>query len=207
MSEFLQEYHLYGDMSRLNNETYFSDSFDVPDVNDFLAGVAGPADLKQKSKTLKIYILNLCRGKEKSAFVELKWLLCLHRALPNITNPILLERLYDGLSKMETPANLKQIDEFIVEGIVKPYIHVLAKLCLIQMQELDESNAELCNQENRGPTNHLEHGLVFIKYNLVKYAVAEMLPTIVELEGFFRAYYPVLGKLSHFLQHTLTVLA
>lgn len=69
MNEFLKDYHLFGDMCRLNNETYFSEEFDVPDINEFLAALTDASQIKLNNKTLKIYLVNLVRGKEKSMFV------------------------------------------------------------------------------------------------------------------------------------------
>jgi hypothetical protein len=140
-------------MSRLNNETYFAEGFEVPDISDFLASLQDSVHLSLNIKTLKIYLVNLGRGGQKSVFVELKWLLCLHRALPTIKNGVLLERIYDVLSKMEVPTVSEKIDEFILDGIVRPYIHLLAKLCLIGMQELDTDNSQPFDKENR-PSNH-----------------------------------------------------
>lgn len=88
-------------------------------------------------KTLRIYLLNLIRGKEKSVFVELKWLLCLHRQLEIISYPALLEKIYDALSRMEVPVGRQQrVEEFMGEGMLRPYIHFLAKICLIRLQEV-----------------------------------------------------------------------
>jgi hypothetical protein len=79
MCEFLKEYHLFGDMCRLNNEEYFAEGFDVQDIHEFLGALTDPQLMQLNNKTLRIYLLNLIRGKEKSVFVELKWLLCLHQ--------------------------------------------------------------------------------------------------------------------------------
>ena len=72
----------------------------MPDIDEFLAALTDAGHIKLNSKTLKIYLVNLIRGKEKSMFVELKWLICLHRSLESIKNPTLIERIYDCLSKM-----------------------------------------------------------------------------------------------------------
>jgi hypothetical protein len=110
MGDFLKEYQLYNDLSRLNNEFYFSESFDVHEINDFLASLKEKSDLQLNEKTLRIFLINLRKAKDKSVYVALKWLFCLHRLLPNVSNGHLLEKIYDSLSKIEIPAAPDRID-------------------------------------------------------------------------------------------------
>jgi hypothetical protein len=135
MCEFLKEYHLFSDMCRLNNEEYFAEGFQVPDINEFLGALTDPSLMQLNAKTLRIYLMNVVRAKEKSVLVALKWLLCLHGSLESISYPALLEKIYDALSRMEVPVGRKEkVEEFMGEGMLKPYIHFLAKICLIRLQ-------------------------------------------------------------------------
>lgn len=102
---------------------------------------------------------------------------------------------------MEVPVGRQQkIEEFMAEGMLKPYIHFLAKICLIRLQE-----AEWCSmkdKENLPPKSNI----AFMRYNLIKYTVTELFPTTLDLTPFLTIYYPFLAKISLILHRTLTVI-
>ncbi len=156
--------------------------------------------MKLNGKTLRTYLINLVRAKEKSVFVALKWLLCLHGSLETISYPPLIEKIYDALGKMEVPEGRKQkVEEFMGEGILKPYIHFLAKICLIRLHWLEGLSTK--DKENMPARSNL----VFLRCNLIRYAVAELIPTTLDLTPFLTIYHPFLAKIPIALHRSLTV--
>ena len=89
--------------------------------------------MKANDMTLRIYLSNFRKAREKSVYIVLKWLVCLHPLIERLNNIKLIEMIYDNLSRIEIPRVEGTVDEFISEGILRPYIHFLAKMCLVRI--------------------------------------------------------------------------
>lgn len=124
-------------------------------------------------------MLNLRIGEGKSVYVLLKWLLCVHRAIDNIGNERLLERIYEALSRMESPKVEGKEEVFILEGMARPYKQFLAKKCLLRLQESEKGEEDKENQTDIGCN------LLYIRYNLIKHSLGELVLTTVDLHGYF----------------------
>lgn len=145
----------------------------------FLSSVAKGESLKAVDKTLKILLLNLRIGKEKSVYVMLKWLLCLHREIDSVVNERMLERVYEALSRMEWSKVEGKEEVFILEGMARPYVQFLAKKCMLRLQESERGESDKENKTENGCD------LLFMRYNLLRHSIGELLQTTVDLQGFF----------------------
>lgn len=151
----------------------------MPDIRQFLSSLAKGESLKGVDKTLKILLLNLRIGNGKSVYVMLKWLLCMHRVIDSVGNERMLERIYEALSRMESPKVEGKEEVFILEGMARPYVQFLAKKCMLRLQESEKGEAEKENKRESGCD------LMFMRYNLLRHSIGEFLQTTVDLQGFF----------------------
>lgn len=72
----------------------------MKELGEFLCSLREEGDVEGNEMTLRIYLSNLRRTKEKSVYIVMKWLFCLHRLLEQLSNPHLVERVYDNLSRV-----------------------------------------------------------------------------------------------------------
>ena len=144
-----------------------------------MSSVGRGESLKVAEKTLKILLLNLRIGNGKSVYVMLKWLLCMHRAIDSVANERLLERIYEALSRMESPKVEGKEEVFILEGMARPYIQFLAKKCLLRLQEGEKGEEDKENQDQTGCN------LLFMRYNLLRHSIGELVQTAGDLQGYF----------------------
>lgn len=80
MRALLEEYHLYEDLVRINNDEYFQLNFRATDVEDVFAAIQTQEDYV-KDRSCLFFLFNLKATSQKDVYLVLKWLVVTHRLL------------------------------------------------------------------------------------------------------------------------------
>ena len=184
MKELLKEYHLYEDLSRLNNIDYFQQEFTVPEVEQVFLSLKTHSEFIS-DRSCQLFLINMRATEDKNPFIVMKWLVCVHRLIALPISATLLEALHLFLSQMG-PLKLESVfEEYLHQALVKSYIQYLQKLCLLEIRHREATNA----QEN---DLRKEYELWCLDCNMLRFGVNEFSSKIKEFGGFFRECYPFL---------------
>ncbi len=80
MRALLEEYHLYEDLVRINNDEYFQLNFRATDVEEVFAAIQTQEDYV-KDRSCLFFLFNLKATSQKDVYLVLKWLVVTHRLL------------------------------------------------------------------------------------------------------------------------------
>lgn len=142
MSTVLQEYRLYEELLRINNDEYYQIDFKTEQLIEVFTAIKDHVDYS-RDRSCQFYLINLKTTNQKDVYLVFKWLLVTHKVLQQPLYFKVLENILKAIEKMGNPVLNTTFDKYFHESLLKVYSMYLQKLCLYKLK------VELSSHYNR----------------------------------------------------------
>ena len=101
MDDFLKNFYLYDELTRINHPHYFHPHFHTPELHQIITNINNYHQYSYYFQVLAIYFYNLQQVHNKNAFVIVKWLIVTHQVIHLVKYGSIYTDIYESLSEIK----------------------------------------------------------------------------------------------------------